>query len=87
MAGAGPIIFSWVKGYENILGPMEKVSALFNEKVLARVFAPSDPRYSQCAVPFDGLADQLLRYGARRCGPITVGKSAAVVGDILSHDF
>jgi len=36
---------SWVRGYENVLGPMEKVSALFNEKVLARGLPSTDPRY------------------------------------------
>lgn len=36
---------SWVRGYENVLGPMEKISALFNEKVLQRNIPTSDPRY------------------------------------------
>ena len=36
---------SWVRGYENVLGPMEKVSSLFNEKVLKQGLAPSDGRY------------------------------------------
>jgi hypothetical protein len=36
---------SWVRGYENMLGPMEQASALFSEKVLKRNVAPSEPRY------------------------------------------
>ncbi|GAH52436.1 unnamed protein product, partial [marine sediment metagenome] len=24
---------SWIKGYENVLGPMEKLSALFHQKI------------------------------------------------------
>jgi hypothetical protein len=36
---------SWVKGYENLLGPMEEVSALFYEKVLKRGVATSEPCY------------------------------------------
>jgi hypothetical protein len=36
---------SWVRGYENVLGPMEKVSSLFNEKVLKKKFATNDTRY------------------------------------------
>lgn len=36
---------SWVKGYESLLGPMEKVSSLFYEKVLRRGLATSDPRF------------------------------------------
>ena len=34
---------SWVKGYADVLGPMEKVSALFAEKT--RGADPSEPRY------------------------------------------
>jgi hypothetical protein len=37
---------SWVRGYENVLGPMEAVSALFAKKVLQAGVATSDPRYS-----------------------------------------
>lgn len=36
---------SWVKGYEDVLGPMEKVSSLFYEKVVKPDLSPSDPRY------------------------------------------
>jgi hypothetical protein len=36
---------SWVRGYDNVLGPMEKASALFYEKVLKPGVAPHDPRY------------------------------------------
>lgn len=36
---------SWVRGYENVLGPMEQVSALFAQKVLGRGLPTSNPRY------------------------------------------
>ena len=36
---------SWVKGYEQVLGPMEKASAQFAEKVLAANIDPSEYRY------------------------------------------
>jgi hypothetical protein len=36
---------SWVQGYESVLGPMEKVSSLFHEKVLKPGIPPSDLRY------------------------------------------
>lgn len=36
---------SWVRGYENVLGPMERVSALFSEKVLAKKVSTREPRY------------------------------------------
>jgi hypothetical protein len=36
---------SWVKGYENILGPMEESSALFFEKAIKPKISTNDPRY------------------------------------------
>ncbi len=36
---------SWVRGYENILGPMEKVSALFHEKIIKSNVSSADQRY------------------------------------------
>jgi hypothetical protein len=36
---------SWVRGYDNVLGPMEKASSAFHEKVLKPGVASSDPRY------------------------------------------
>ena len=36
---------SWVRGYENVLGPMESTSRLFVEKVLDKGVRTSDPRF------------------------------------------
>jgi len=36
---------SWVRGYENVLGPMEEVSALFNEKALVPGVPTNEHRY------------------------------------------
>lgn len=36
---------SWVQGYDNILGPMEKLSAHFNEIVLAKKAPTNEPRF------------------------------------------
>jgi hypothetical protein len=36
---------SWVRGYENVLAPMERASALFHDRVLARGVPTGDPRY------------------------------------------
>jgi hypothetical protein len=36
---------SWVRGYENVLKPMERASTLFNEDLLAADVPASDPRY------------------------------------------
>jgi hypothetical protein len=36
---------SWVRGYEQVLIPMEQASSLFHEQVLARRIPSDDPRY------------------------------------------
>jgi hypothetical protein len=36
---------SWVRGYQDVLEPMQAASAMFNEKMLRRGIAPSDPVY------------------------------------------
>jgi len=36
---------SWVRGYENVLGPMEKASALFYEKVIKPGVSTDDPAF------------------------------------------
>jgi hypothetical protein len=36
---------SWVHGYDKVLVPMERASALFHERMLARDAPPHDPRY------------------------------------------
>jgi hypothetical protein len=36
---------SWVRGYENVLGPMRQASALFSEKIIRRGVPTTDPRY------------------------------------------
>lgn len=36
---------SWVEGYDGVLVPMDRASALFHERVLARGVSTDDPRY------------------------------------------
>ena len=38
---------SWVQGYENVLKPMEKISVLFNEKILQNNISSKDERYAK----------------------------------------
>ena len=38
---------SWVRGYESVLGPMQKGSALFAEKILDKNIPTTDPRYRE----------------------------------------
>jgi hypothetical protein len=36
---------SWVRGYDNVLAPMERASSLFHDRVLARGVRTDDPGY------------------------------------------
>jgi hypothetical protein len=38
---------SWVRGYDTVLGPMERASSLFRERILARGVRSDDPRYRE----------------------------------------
>ena len=51
---------SWVRGYEDVLGPMQEASALFAEKILAANVPTDDPRYRRAFVPPVHGADELL---------------------------
>ncbi|MCX7819244.1 MAG: glycosyl hydrolase family 57 [Kiritimatiellae bacterium] len=41
---------SWVRGYENVLGPIERVSALFHQRVASAGVPSADPRYRRALV-------------------------------------
>ena len=51
---------SWVRGYEELLAPMERASALFHERVLATRVPTDDPRYRRAL--FHLLAAQTSCY-------------------------
>ena len=36
---------SWVQGYDTVLGPMERASSLFHERITASGIPSSEPRY------------------------------------------
>jgi hypothetical protein len=78
---------SWVRGYDALLKPMERVSALFFDKVLSRSIPTTEPRYRNAL--FHLLASQTscyrywgqgiwVDYGREICRRAT---------DILTHDF
>jgi hypothetical protein len=51
---------SWVRGYQDVLKPMEAASAKFNETMLRRGVCPSDPQYRNAL--FHLLASQTSCY-------------------------
>ena len=78
---------SWVRGYENVLGPMEEASALFHDKVTPP--ATADRRAPLPQRPLHLLASQTSCYRYWGQGQWTdygreICRRAA---DILTHDY
>jgi len=78
---------SWVRGYESLLGPMEKLSALFYEKVIRAGVSSSEPRYRNAL--FHLLASQTSCYRYWGEGQWTEYGREIVrrAEQILQHDF
>lgn len=53
---------SWVRGYENVLAPMEEASRLFSEHLLAPGVPASDPRYRRALFHLLACETSCYRY-------------------------
>jgi len=76
---------SWVRGYENVLGPMEKVSALFNEKT--RGVPASDPRYRSALFYLLTTQTSCYRYWGSGVWTDYAREVCRRTSDILHYDF
>ena len=78
---------SWVRGYESLLGPMEKVSSLFYEKAIRPGISPREHRYRNAL--FHLLASQTSCYRYWGQGQWTDYGREIVrrCEQILLHDF
>jgi hypothetical protein len=53
---------TWVKGYENVLGPMEEASALFHDKVARRNLPTDERRYRNALLHLLASQTSCYRY-------------------------
>jgi len=53
---------SWVRGYEQVLVPLEQASSLFHERVLARGLPSDDPRYRRALFHLLAAETSCYRY-------------------------
>jgi hypothetical protein len=53
---------SWIRGYENVLAPMEEASRLFSEHLLAPAVPSSDPRYRRALFHLLACETSCYRY-------------------------
>ncbi len=85
---------TWVRGYENVLGPMEAASALFNDKVTRRGLPDRRTPLPQRAAAPARLPDQLLsvlgpgsvdRLRARNLSPRRGDPDARLLTPVSAH--
>ncbi|MBI4622039.1 MAG: glycosyl hydrolase family 57 [Verrucomicrobia bacterium] len=78
---------SWVRGYDNVLGPMERVSSLFFEKVLKAGVSPADPRYRNALFHLLCSQTSCYRYWGQGVWTDYGREICRRLEAILQHDF
>ena len=79
---------SWVRGYEQVLAPMDEASSLFHERVLAKAVRTDDPRYRNAL--FHLLAAEESDYRYWGAGGIWADYGAELARraiDIVTYDL
>jgi hypothetical protein len=78
---------SWVRGYENLLGPMEKVSALFYEKAIRPGISPREHRYRNALFHLMASQTSCYRYWGQGLWTEYGREIIRRAEQILLHDF
>lgn len=78
---------SWVRGYENVLGPMEEVSARFYEKVLEPGVPPFDPRFRNALFHLLCSQTSCYRYWGQGLWTDYGREICRRAMEILTHEF
>ena len=78
---------SWVKGYESLLGPMEKSSSLFYEKALKPRVATSDERFRKALFHLLCSQTSCYRYWGQGLWTDYGREICRRLEAILTHDF
>jgi hypothetical protein len=78
---------SWVRGYDNVLGPMEEASALFHRKVTDSGVSTSDPRYRNALFHLLSSQTSCYRYWGQGLWTDYGRELCRRASDILNYDF
>ena len=78
---------SWVKGYDNLLGPMEEASSLFNEHVLAPGLPTNEQRYRNALFHLMCSQTSCYRYWGQGLWTDYGREICRRVGDIVRNDY
>lgn len=78
---------SWVRGYDNLLGPMERVSSLFYSKVIQPGIQSGEPRYRNALFHLLCSQTSCYRYWGQGVWTEYGREICRRLEAILSHDF
>ena len=78
---------SWVRGYENVLGPMEETSVLFHRKVTDSGVATDDRRYRNALFHLLSSQTSCYRYWGQGLWTDYGRELCRRAADILNYDF
>ena len=78
---------SWVRGYNQVLIPMERASSLFHERVLNRHIPTSDPRYRNALFYLLTAETSCYRYWGQGTWTEYGSEISRRAIDILTHDL
>ena len=78
---------SWVRGYEQVLAPMDKASSLFHERVLAKAVPTGDPRYRNALFHLLATEASDYRYWGQGTWPDYGAELARRTIDIVTYDL
>ncbi|PIE82912.1 MAG: glycosyl hydrolase family 57 [Candidatus Contendobacter odensis] len=78
---------SWVQGYDNVLGPMEKASSRFHEKVLEPGVSTADPRYRNALFYLMSSQTSCYRYWGQGLWTDYGRELCRRAESIVEHDF
>jgi hypothetical protein len=78
---------SWVRGYDSVLGPMDRVSSLFYQKIIAPKMQTDEQRYRSALFHLLMSQTSCYRYWGQGVW-VEYGKEICRrAEDILEHDF
>ena len=78
---------SWVRGYQDLLGPMETASSLFSQQILDQGIPTSDPRYRNALYYLLMSQTSCYRYWGEGIWTDYGRELCRRTIDILEHDF
>lgn len=78
---------SWVKGYDNVLGPMEEASSVFYERILKPGVPSDDPRYRNALFHLMSSQTSCYRYWGQGLWTDYGREICRRVQDIIHYDF